>query len=66
MIVLAYAHRWQIEEVWRASKSELPFESPRVEDWDVRKKLLLIASLAYALLLHLLDASLSGLSITEP
>ena len=54
-IVLAYARRWQIEEVWRASKSELAFESPRVQDWDVRRKLLLLASLAYAFLLHLLD-----------
>ena len=54
-IVLAYARRWQIEEVWRASKSELAFESPRVEEWEVRLKLLLLASLAYAFLLHLLD-----------
>ena len=28
-IVLAYARRWQIEEVWRASKSELAFEIGR-------------------------------------
>jgi len=53
-LVLAYARRWQIEEVWRASKSELAFESPRVEDWEVRLKLLLLACLAYAFLLHLL------------
>jgi hypothetical protein len=56
-VVLAYARRWQIEEVWRASKSELAFESPRVQDWEVRTKLLLLASFAYAFLLHLLDAS---------
>jgi hypothetical protein len=60
-IVLAYARRWQIEEIWRASKSELAFESPRVEDWDVRLKLLLLACLAYAFLLHLLDPSFDDL-----
>ena len=56
-MVLAYARRWQIELVWRYSKSELAFESPRVWDWDVRLKLLLLATLAYAFLLHLLDSS---------
>ena len=60
-IMLAYARRWQIEEVWRASKSELAFESPRVEDWEVRLKLLLLATLAYAFLLHLLDPSFDEL-----
>lgn len=54
-VVLAYARRWQIELVWRYSKSELAFESPRVEEWDVRQKLLLLATLAYAFVLHLLD-----------
>jgi hypothetical protein len=60
-VVLAYARRWQIEEVWRASKSELAFESPRVEEWEVRLKLLLLASLAYAFLLHLLCPSFDQL-----
>jgi hypothetical protein len=60
-VVLAYARRWQIEEVWRASKSELAFESPRVMDWEVRLKLLLVACLAYAFLLHLLDRSFDEL-----
>jgi hypothetical protein len=60
-IVLAYARRWQIEEVWRASKSELAFESPRVQKWEVRLKLLLLACLAYAFLLHLLDPSFDEL-----
>jgi hypothetical protein len=60
-LVLAYARRWQIEEVWRVSKSELAFESPRVEDWEVRLKLLLLACLAYAFLLHLLDRSFEEL-----
>ncbi|HET9326604.1 MAG TPA: transposase [Candidatus Eisenbacteria bacterium] len=56
-LVLAYARRWQIEMVWRYSKSELAMESPRVWAWDVRKKLLLLATLAYAFLLHLLNRS---------
>jgi hypothetical protein len=56
-LVLAYARRWQIEMVWRYSKSELAFESPRVWAWDVRLKLLLLATLAYAFLLHLLNQS---------
>lgn len=60
-VILAYTRRWQIEEVWRASKSELAFESPRVEDWEVRLKLLLLACLAYAFLLHLLDSSVDEL-----
>ena len=60
-VVEAYARRWQIEEVWRVSKSELAFESPRVEQWEVRQKLLLLAALAYAFLLHLLDPSFGEL-----
>jgi hypothetical protein len=56
-LVLAYARRWQIEMVWRYSKSELAFESPRVWEWEVRLKLLLLATLAYAFLLHLLNRS---------
>jgi hypothetical protein len=60
-VVLAYARRWQIEGVWRVSKSELAFESPRVQDWEVRQKLLLLATLAYAFLVHLLAPSLADL-----
>ena len=54
-VVEAYARRWQIELIWRYSKSELAFESPRVKEWDVRQKLLMLAALAYAFLLHLLS-----------
>ena len=57
VLVLAYARRWQIELVWRYSKSELAMESPRVWEWEVRKKLLLLATLAYAFVLHLLNSS---------
>jgi len=60
-LVLAYARRWQIELVWRYSKSELAFESPRVWEWDVRLKLLLLATLAYGFLLHLLGSSFDEL-----
>jgi hypothetical protein len=54
-IVLAYARRWQVEMIWRYGKSELAMESVRVWTWERRKKLLLLAALAYAFLISLLD-----------
>lgn len=54
-VVFAYARRWQIELTWRYDKTELAFESPRLWRWEHRLKLLLMASLAYAFLLSLLD-----------
>lgn len=54
-VVHAYARRWQIEMSIRYNKSELALESPRLVSWQRRKKLLLIATLAYAFLLSLLD-----------
>jgi hypothetical protein len=60
-IVLAYARRWQIEMTFRFAKSALAFESPRLWRWDHRLKLLLIATLAYAFLLSLLDPALADL-----
>ncbi|HEY3477227.1 MAG TPA: hypothetical protein VGK56_21605, partial [Anaerolineales bacterium] len=54
-IVFAYARRWQIELSLRFTKSELAFESPRLQRWESRMKFLLIASLAYAFLLSLLS-----------
>jgi hypothetical protein len=45
----------------RYNKSELAFESPRLLKWQHRKKLLLIATLAYAFLLSLLDPHLKPL-----
>jgi len=57
----AYIRRWQIEVIWRYSKSELAFESPRVWAWETRRKLLLIAALAYAFLIHLLKTSFAEL-----
>lgn len=56
-IVLSYARRWQLEMVWRYGKSELGMESVRVWTWERRKKLLLLAALAYAFLVSLLDPS---------
>ncbi len=53
-IVFAYPRRWQIEQTWRYSKSELGCESPRVWKWERREKLLLMLSVLYAFLLHLL------------
>lgn len=53
-IILAYARRWQIEMSLRFTKSEMAFESPRLRDWEARRKFLLIASLAYTFLLSLL------------
>lgn len=54
-IVFIYARRWQIEVGFRAAKSEMAFESPRLWRWDNRLKLLLIASLALAFLFSLLN-----------
>lgn len=60
-VVRAYARRWQIEMSFRYAKSELALESPRLWTWERRLKLLLLATLAYALLLSLLDESLEWL-----
>ena len=47
--------------VWRFGKSGLAMESPRVWTWERRKKLLLLASLAYAFLVSLLDPTFEPL-----
>ena len=54
-VVFSYARRWQVEATWRYGKSELAMESPRLWTWERREKLLLLATLAYAYLLSLLD-----------
>jgi hypothetical protein len=56
-VVFTYMRRWQIELSWKYEKSELAFQSPRVYQGQAREKLLLLATLAYAFLLTLLDAS---------
>ena len=55
-VVMAYARRWQIELMWKTCKSEMGMQSPRLWDWESRLKLLGLAALAYAFLLHLLSA----------
>ena len=54
-VVFASVRRWQIEQTWRYEKSELAFQSPRLWHWAEREKLLLMATLAYAFLLTLLE-----------
>jgi hypothetical protein len=56
----AYSRRWQIEHMWRACKSELAFESPRLHDWEHRRRLLMLASLVYAFLLELMQPPWEG------
>ncbi len=59
-IVFGYARRWRVEMSIRFTKSEMAFESPRLQDWETRQKFYLIAGLAYAFLLSLLQLPASG------
>jgi hypothetical protein len=54
-LVHAYARRWQIEQSFRFTKSELAMESCRLWFWENRMKLLQIVALVYAFLLTLLE-----------
>jgi hypothetical protein len=56
-VVSAYVQRWQIEQMLRFGKSELGIESIRVRAWAARKKLLMLAALAYGYLVELLGDS---------
>ena len=58
-MVLVYARRWQVEMCYRACKTDLAMESPRLWFWGNRLKLLLMVSLVYAFLLSLLAAHLA-------
>ncbi len=60
-VVLAYARRWQVEMCYRACKTDLAMESPRLWFWENRLKLLLMVSLVYAFLLSLLASNLAPL-----
>ena len=60
-VVMAYARRWQVEMCYRACKTDLAMESPRLWFWENRLKLLLMVSLVYAFLLSLLAAELTPL-----
>jgi hypothetical protein len=54
-VVFVYMRRWQIELSWKYEKSELAFQSPQIYEGQAREKLLLLATLAYAFLLSLLE-----------
>ena len=54
-VVFTYMRSFQIELTWRFNKSELAFQSPRLWRRQEREKLLALATLAYAFLLHLLE-----------
>lgn len=56
-IALAYIRRWQIEMAFRHLKSEMAIQSLRVYDWEGRRKLLGLVSLAYAFLMELMRES---------
>ncbi|MCS6937807.1 MAG: hypothetical protein RMJ55_00455 [Roseiflexaceae bacterium] len=56
-VIAAYARRWRSALVWRFSTRALAFASSRVWTWEVRQKLLALAPLANALLVHLLHSS---------
>ena len=60
-VVFAYARRWQVEVCYRACKTDLAMESPRLWFWKNRLKLLLMVSLVYAFLLSLLAPDLAPL-----
>ena len=53
-VVFAYARRWQMELCYRACKTDLAMESPRLWFWENQLKLLLMVSLLYSFLLSLL------------
>ena len=59
-LVHAYARRWQIEQSFRFSKSELAMESCRLWFWENRMKLLQTVTLVYAFLLSLLEEQLKA------
>jgi hypothetical protein len=57
-LVRAYARRWQVEQSFRFTKSELGMESCRLWFWENRMKLLQTLTLVYAFLLSLLEDKL--------
>lgn len=56
-VIHAYAKRWEIEQSFRICKSELALESPRLQFWHNRMKIMHIVSIVYAFLLALLHTS---------
>src|SRR5258708_34031261 len=53
-IAFSYVSRWTIEEQFRFQQTELLIESLRLRDWEPRRKLLLLVTLAYSFLLWML------------
>ena len=53
-ITFSYVSRWKIEEQFRFQKTELLIESLRLRDWEPRRKLLMLVTLAYGFLLWVL------------
>jgi hypothetical protein len=58
-IAFSYVSRWKIEEQFRFQKTELLIESLRLRDWEPRRKLLLLVTLAYGFLLGVLAPGFS-------
>jgi hypothetical protein len=56
-IAFSYLSRWKIEEQFRFQKTEVLIESLRLRDWEPRRKLLLLLTLAYGFLLWVLARS---------
>ncbi len=54
-VAFASVRSFHIEQTWRYDKSELANPRPRLWYWQEREKLLLMATLAYAFLLTLLE-----------
>src|SRR5213080_3629349 len=57
-ITLSYVRSLQIEESFRFQKTELQIESLRLQDWESRRKMLLLVTLASGFLLWLLSPPL--------
>src|SRR2546430_8355937 len=57
-MVFSYVRHWKIEESFRFQKTELLIESLRLQDWEPRRKMLLLVTLAYGYLLAGLSAPL--------
>jgi hypothetical protein len=57
-MAFSYVRSFQIEESFRFQKTELQIESLRLQDWESRRKMLLLVTLASGFLLWLLSAPL--------
>ena len=53
-MVFSYVRRWKIEESFRFQKTELVLESLRLREWEPRRKMLLLVTLASGFLLSML------------